>query len=356
MPFTKAQLHNIMMHRGQAYVAPNRLPYSGRVAETYLRRKIYRLEDRAALAEFRLVQEAARDIREYGLRLSSDLGISELGYDAKSITWQRNLKGYIGTRLNSLSDQIAYNAYKWNTLAYAASYYGRQWLVASMFPQRETAHKRLNSSEVSIGVLKPLQEAFDADGAIYLEQGNEWRDNYRMAVGLSTLKAQRSLTTKSTPQSPLTALQGISALLGTQSKPGKATSGLYAATSLLTRTAVMRSSNQAAAQSYQLNISLIPGLVWITSRDTKVCPMCVELDGTIYPLAGLGLLILLSLPPDGSHYGCRCSVAPTLVPTLEHEASDQPPEDSFEEWVWAYGVGNELYEFFSDDLLESTQL
>ena len=351
MGFTPAQLRSIMSSRGQAYIAPNRIAYSGRVVETYLRKKLYRLEDRAALAEFALVKAAYRDIREYGLSTAN--GLSTLTNDYYSLAWRRRLKEYSKQRLWQLSDVIAYNAYKWATLAYTASFYGRQWQLDSLLPHQDGIQRqRLTPAVTGQSVLQPALEALRVDNETYTASGQEWRESYALPVNQSILKIQRALSNPQ-EQSILDALGTISLAMGISSKPNVKTTGLYAATSLQTRTSVMRASNHAAAAAYQLNPTLIPALVWVTSHDSKVCPICQRKEGTIYPLEGLAGLFIFELPPDGSHWGCRCMTLPTLIPSLE--PSELPPELTFEEWLILFGTADELTEFFADDLLESTR-
>lgn len=356
MPLTHQQLKRIMHKSGQAFVPRDKLNYAGRVCETYLRKKLYRFEDRAALATYGLLKHTNTLIREYALQTAAQLRLTTVGNDADSISFRRMVSTYAVARLQEYGEQAARLGYQYATLAYAAGWYGRLWLLdQSTHHDSRVNITRVPQSKIAVSILQPgLRETVRADMSAYEYIGNEWRDTYITATSASIIKIKRVINaTAQTPVSPLGLTQTIGMALGINATPKESASGLYHATSLPTRTAVMRSANYASAEVYTTHTELLLGAMWLTSHDERVCPMCSRLDGSIFAINSLVGIALLGLPPDGSHYGCRCTVIPLLIP---YDAPDTPPDDSFEDWLNEYGFYDDLDFFMQDTTLESTQL
>lgn len=354
MPFTKQQIRNILNKNGQAFVSTDKLNYAGRICETYLRKKLYRWEDRAALDLYKLLKTTAASIRDYALNTAAQLRITTVGSDANSVIFRRSLNAFAQAQLNEFAGTAAAAAYQYAYTAYVAGYYGRLWMLdqASHHDPR-VKPTRLPRWKASQAVLQPgLTEAVDT--LAYEYDGSEWRDMYALAVAQSVIKVKRAVTATTTqPQGVLALTQGISASLGVNASPKQASKGLYHAVSLPTRTAVMRSANHASADVYKTHTEMLLGAMWVTSHDERVCPVCSRLDGHIYIINSLTGIALFGLPPDGSHYGCRCTIIPLMIP-VEHP--NEPPTDSFDDWLDEYGFADELDIFMQDDMLESTQL
>lgn len=355
MPLTSKQRERVL-RLAQLTVPHDRLNYAGRFCESYLRLKLYRFEDRAALALYRLLQQANADIRNYALYAAANLRLDEVGNDAASITFRRSVGNYATQRLTEYGQQAALTGYRYAVTAYAAGWYGRLWML------QEASHgdKRVRitpapMSKAALSVLQPgMQEAVLPDMSIYDMLGNEWRDNFTMAVNASVAKVKRVLiNTASNPQSVTAITQDIGLTLGVDAKGKQASKGLYHATQLPVRTAVMRSANQASAEVYGTHTEMLLGAMWVTSHDERVCPVCSRLDGSIYVINSLVGIALLGLPPDGSHYGCRCTIIPLMLPV---DRPNDPPQDSFDDWLNEWGYYDELDFFMDDTTLESTQV
>src|SRR6185295_12404945 len=115
MPFTKAQIQRIMHKPGQAYVPRDRYPYAGRIAETLVRKKIFRLEDAAAKAVYDILKRTFDDIRAYGQHIADNLGLDVLSMDAASITWRRMLLAYAEPKLGEAAHLMALSGYRFAT-------------------------------------------------------------------------------------------------------------------------------------------------------------------------------------------------------------------------------------------------
>lgn len=356
MPLTSRQLDNIMRKSGQAFVPRDRMNYAVRVCETYLRKKLYRFEDRAALAAYNLLTSAYSDIREYALYTANNLRLSTVGNDAQSIVFRRSVGDYATRRLHDYGQQVAVLGYRYATTAYTAGWYGRLWMLT----QASRGDKRVQVTRAPIAkaglsVLQPgMTEAVQADMTLYDAMGSEWRDQFTMAVNSAIAKIKRVLmTTASQPASVLPIMQDVGQQLGINATPKQSAKGLYHAVQLPIRTAVMRSANQASAAVYINHTEMLLGAMWVTSPDERVCPVCSRLDGSIYVINSLVGIALLGLPPDGSHYGCRCTIIPLMLP---YDSPDDPPDDSMDDWLLEWGLQDELSFFMDDSVLESTQL
>lgn len=356
MTLNKKQIQKIMRKSGQAYVPADKLPYKGRVAETYLRKKIYRLEDRAAHDEYQLIKAAYRDIRNEALDLALRQNIERLSLgDSASIVWRRDLINYIDTRLRLLASDIALRAYEHANTAYRAGYYGRLWLLDMITPSTwHPAVRRLNPSKTAQAILHPgLMEAIDAQS--YFQTGQEWRETYHQVWDTASIQIKRALTSAQSDE--LTIGQSVQLLakqLGITERPTARTSATFHKSQLQTRTSVMRASNHGAAQAYHEQQDFLVGVLWISSRDSRVCPTCNHYDGHIFLINSLIGISLFGLPPDGSHAGCRCTFVPILLPGFGD--GEDEPLDSFEDWIDEIGLFDELDDFFSDSQLDSTLL
>lgn len=357
MPFTQKQLTAITQTRGQSYIAGDRMNYAGRVAETFLRKKLYRWEDKAAKGINNALKASYADIRAYALKRAYLVGIDgNLANNRAGLSWRREVMAYTEQRLNALAADVARDAYEQSVMAYKVGYYGRAWLLQSMTRQRPVVH-RLDSYGLSQQVLQPgLQEA-SANLSAYAAHGQEWRERYQTPIDTALLKVRTRLNTAlSQEQTVNQALKSaIAEPLGLTSKPGLSSHGAYHALQVTTRESVMASSNQGAAQAYRENEGWLFAVMFLTARDNRVCRECAFRDGYIWPITDFvsGIIGLLFMPP--LHYGCRCTIVPVLLPDIG-DSGNAPPDDSFDEWVYNSGFGDELDPFFMDTQLESSQV
>lgn len=387
MPYTKQQIQRIMRKPGQAFVPRERMPYAGRVAETLVRRKIFRLEDTAAKADYDILKRSFDDIRAYGQRLADTLKLDTLSMDANSITWRRMFLKYAEPKLGEAAQLMALSGYRFATTAYAGGYYGRLWLMDEVVRGRFAVNKpRLYARDVAIQLLQPgfseaeeyrtkvygtywpiegqpspLTEAMLPDGMSYELAGQEWRDGYVSVATNAILRIRRgTLRFQVQKASIRETLDGIGSELGVIGDKPK---GAYYQSQLITRAAIMRASNHGAVRAYQAQVKgglheatdgWILGAVFVTSHDERVCVTCASHDGELYALNDLFGIALLGLPPDNTHPGCRCSIIMILIPDLL--SGNEPPQDTWDAWAYENGFDSDLEWFIDDNRLESTMV
>lgn len=362
MPYTKAQLHTIMTKSGKAFVPQKTLPYAGRVCETLVRKKLYALEDAAAIKDFNILKAAAQDIRFQGQRLADQLRLDALSVDAASLTWRRQFLQYAEARLTTAGDMCALAAYGDATTAYAGGYYGRLWLLDEVVRGRYAVNKpRLNVRTAAGQILQPgFKEAPQPDMNAYRWIGDEWRDNYRTVVAAGILKLRRA--TQKAQAKQMTTRQALDAVVyEIGCNEGR---GLFYQVQLVTRAAIMRASNHGAIAAYKAQTrgglqeatdGWLLGAIWLTSHDDRVCDICAPHDGEIYILNDLVGILFLGLPPDGTHYGCRCQMAPFLIPDLLG-GGDEPPLDTWDEWILENEFDGDLEWFMENRTLKSSRV
>lgn len=363
--FSKPKLKRIMATRGQAFVPRGTLNYAGRVCETYLRKKLYRWEDKTAKTAYERLQDAFMSIRRYGQDLAYRQGIERLTIDSASSYWRQKVLQECETRLRQALDIIGYETYEASLTAYKAGYYGRLWLMAMAgHGQYNVVMPPLDNVTVQRSVLHPaLTESIRGNPALYELLGDEWREQYASIADGALIKARRQLTQAvNDTETPLQALRRIEALFGVGKRSQTETRGVYYQAQLVARASIMRASNHGAAAAFRAQFAAreatetnwLLGAIWLTSNDSRVCPQCARQNGRVFVINSLVGAALLGLPPDGTHFGCRCTIIPFLIPIEGEE--NTPPENPFDEWLAEYELETELDDFFEDEILDSTQV
>lgn len=107
----------------------------------------------------------------------------------------------------------------------------------------------------------------------------------------------------------------------------------------IVRTAISHVSNYSRNQLYSENQSLIKGIKWVSTLDSRTSPICQARDGKIYPVD--------KVPAIPAHFNCRSSTVPVLKSWRElgidiDEASQstrasldgQVPDDmTYQDWL-----------------------
>lgn len=365
MPYTRAQLTAIMDKPGAAFVPKNVMPYAGRVCQTLMLKKVYAWEDKAALDEFKLLKAVYGDITAFATQQAVRYSLDTLAMDSTTLRWRRDVLDYTQHRLNTLAEQVARNAYEYASTAFLAGYYGRLWQLTEIAKTPLTIQP-IPMTTVGNKVLHPALQEVAADMYTYATQGIEWRAKYQHIYTAAYTKMSSALTIAQAQGQGVNAAlhQAIGLPLGMTSKPNAKTSAAYYQSQLETRTAILRSSNQGGiyalhTQNKRIQESTdgwIVGVQWITAGDSRVCPICLSHDGQVFIINDLVGIALMGLPPDGSHYGCRCSYAILLLLDMLKKDNNQPPEQTWNEWLVDNSVFGSLDVFMNDTQLKSSAL
>lgn len=85
----------------------------------------------------------------------------------------------------------------------------------------------------------------------------------------------------------------------------------------ISRTETMRAMRQASLQSYRANSDVIEGWMWMAAHQGRTCPMCLAMDGQVFPLTAY-----LDDHPNG-----RCSPVPVV------KGAPRPQWETGEAWL-----------------------
>lgn len=346
MPFQQRQLKRIL---DPDLIPATRVPHlATRVAESFLRRRMFVWEDATVLNQQRLYRQAYADLRLYANVASERANLSKLGQDRASQIFKDQFTGYATERLNRLTDDVAAEGLRAATKAWYASYYGRLWLldVATRADVRIPVEPP-PVEKVARQTLQRLKEDV-YDDLIRDLLGREWREQYATELDDLILRIRRSIS------SGMSSGEGIPDIMRrVRSEMGVSTdrrSGFRAnfnRIQTITRSVVNASSNAGAVEAYRRNADVIEGYEWLTARDERVCPQCRGYNGRIEPLNS-------SFRPP-AHPNCRCTVIPVVRQEILIEY-DEPPRATMSEWTDSFGLALFLSDFLSVRRLESERI
>lgn len=320
-------------------ITPAQMPsLAGRTCETWIKARLFRLEDKAARelwamyrAAFRDMQEAAYTVEDYAG------GVSKAMREPLVAEWR--------ARLMRLGQDAALHGAQTALTAYYAGYYGRAWLL-DMVTRPDVPVQAPRPQDAMRRILEQGGEGFD--DLVYNLLGKEWRSTYMLEIDDLVVRVTRQLNLgirEGEGMRPI--MRRVSSAMGTDTKPvlitdrrrgavGSAERAQYRANfnrvQVITRTAVQTASNQGSARIYNDNAALLAGYRHLTARDERVCSQCAALDGYLYPVGEW------NVPPGNTHPNCRC----TIIPELREDYADlylsEPPRETFNEWAALLGV------------------
>lgn len=76
----------------------------------------------------------------------------------------------------------------------------------------------------------------------------------------------------------------------------------------IVRTAVTHVSNVGMLETFRANQTVVSGVEYVATLDSRTTPICMALDGTVWPLDSPDIVT----PGSGTHYGCRSILAPVI--------------------------------------------
>lgn len=307
----------------------DRLPsMAARTCETWVKRRLFRLEDRAVREELALYRAAFSDIREEAYNLRGRMGgtLDRRFMDA--------LLPIMRARVLRLGHDVARVAGAYSVQAYVLGYYGRAWLL-----------DMVTAPDVRVKVPPPdirtamreriLTEAGGANiwAMIADEYGDDWYRIFSLEYDTLMINLTRVLK------------QGMRQGLGMADIMDKvadkfgielSTTGGYQSNfnvvQAVTRTYVMNSSNQGAARIFYDNRELLAGYRHLTANDERVCNICAAMDGHLYPIGEW------AVPPSNTHPNCRCTIIPELRADYADIYLNDPPRETYDEWAALLGI------------------
>lgn len=333
MPFTKRQLQQIANVRGQAFIAKGRGNRAQRITESWLRRRVYSWEDKTIADEYRLFK-----------RLYDDLKIAAFS-EANTVDsrWRRYVLNWLEPRLSALANTAAGNALTASRIAFNAGYYGKLW--------------SMDASTVSDAPLR-ITNALPMNVDIA-----DWYEAYVNEADAGILTMRR-ITNRAVSEG-LTPNQTI-IRIGRELGVGRNPRGVFYRTQLQTRSAIMRMFNLGGVEAFKAQLpplreadsvptQLLAGIEFVSSRDGRVCLKCQSLDGMTWPPEALLTPEVLTVPPEGTHLGCRCGLYAMLTANYLLP-ENTPPDMTYNEWLTANGYIGVMGDFLSETDLESTQI
>lgn len=342
MPYTRRQIERIL----HADLIPDgRMPYAGRVCESYLKRRLFLLEDRAVREQFKAYRAAYRDLREMAHASASRAG--GVNRQFRDDYYPRAV-----ARLRTLERTIGQIAAHHTAEAIYAGYYGRAWMLDMQTSASYTPH--MPGPETAALRNGPLREAWDEKQVWQLladELGPEWYDVFNLEFDTLIIKLRRSLNTG------MRAGEGIADIvervgrdMGINVNPDAGYRANFYRVQTITRTYVMSASNIGAQQLYADNADVLSGSEHLTARDERVCPVCAGMDGKIYPLGEW------NIPPLNTHPNCRCTVIPVVKDDYLSDLIDQRPRQTLQEWADEQGVAALLAAFLTGRLMNTDRV
>lgn len=340
MPYNKRQIDRILNHDGEPIIPLNSaMGLAARITESYIRRRIYRIEDITVLKQFHHLKQAFVDIRNHALDLAQRSRMDTLGINAEGILWRRDLDRYIATRLNLLSGELAGHTLRKAGEIYLYSYLGRAWSMDMATRPEIKINKSLPSFyQVTADVVQPAMEAFQPSVAAYELLGVEWQQQYADTLNDGARRIRNQLQIAlGQGESVLAGVNRVGDVLGVND----GTSGVAGRLGTITRSNVQRASVSGVTAIANENTDVLWGFRYVTARDSKVCPICAPLDGAMWSLEMLHEVVY---PVQDTHPNCRCNLYPITTDAVANPA-DTPPPLTWEEWLRV----NSLDDFFSEE-------
>lgn len=344
MPFTNRQIQTLL---DPGLFTKGRVQHLGyTITESYLKRRVFALEDRAVKAQWALYKAAYADLRTTAHNLADGLQMSKLGRTRTSMAWRDAFLSSATQRLQQLADDSAAVGLRNATAAYLGSYYGKAWqmdvnTVEGWRPQMQVVDGLYTALDVTV-----REDVYD--DAIRSLLGAEWRNTYRAQLDDLVLRIRGAIV------SGMDAGEGIDDIMrrvrdvmGISTNRSQGYRANFNRVQTITRTLVNQISNDATAAIYRLNSDVMTHYEWLTAHDERVCPVCKSLDKTIYQISD-------SFRPP-AHPNCRCTTIPVIDPSLLN-APDGTPRYTMPEWLALMGILSVLDDFLAPRELETERI
>lgn len=363
MALSKRHIDKVLNVSGYAFVDPVEAPnLIQRYTESYIRRRLFAVEDETILDVYGHYRRAYDEIVSYGNRLADEMGIRQVENNRDGVMWRRGVLRYADDRLRRLGEDVARLSYEKVVLSYLVSYYGKLWMLDSMTVQDVVNVKPLSSVGASFAVMdKQLLEDVGSK-IIYDNLGVEWREQYANEMDDVLLKIRRRLTTGiGNGQTIKQLMNGVADEMGVSIDRRR--TGIpdvrknFNRVQTITRSYFIDANNRAALGAYQANMDVVGGVKWLTANDGRVCRICQGLANKIWKVDDP----YMRHPVSDTHPMCRCSLIPVIhseMPvdvSFELYADDVPPSTGFGDWLIGFGLGWLAQEFMGREL-DSTRI
>lgn len=265
--------------------------------------------------------------RELEARMRHRLGwIAERGYDASSFTLRRldeNLREF---------RPIIREAYKQlgtgvRSGVREAARFEAGFLTATMERALGPAADMLAVRGLVPEVLRAILDQRPFQGAIFREWIRELPERAFLRFGKSM--RQGMLLGESVDQLVIRAFGKATRVGGQWIRTGGAFEATTREAQTWVRSYMMHTTNSARDEFYDTNESLLKGVQWIVTLDTRTCEICGPRDGRLYSMDGRE-------PLDGGpswdegpgrvHPNCRCSSMPVMKSLRELGLSNRADE------------------------------
>lgn len=299
MPYTRKQIKRINNVKGEPFLAGEH-SLALRTSESYIRRRLFALEDATINTLYRKWKAAFGDIKAHALDAGNRLNVGTLGITPEALNWKRDVMEYAGLRYRRLMLDIADTVLERATLAYALGYYGRAYVLdMATAPDAQVKVPRLENRGVTRRVIQPrLKEAITPDQFVIDLLGDNWQDTYTDIGDELLIKTRRAIDAGTANGDSLnTLLNGLASVMGVD----KAQKGAFAQTNGVTRDYMLGAGSNGGNDLYKINEVWVLGLMWVaTASDNRTCPTCRSLHGTVWSLGDKNMLVA----PFDSHPRC----------------------------------------------------
>lgn len=357
MAVSKRHVNHVLDANGYQFVDPVEAPnLTLRYTETFLRRRLFAVEDESIIGIYQMYRQAFNDIRGRALIEADNLGIRKLDTDTLSVQWRRLVSDYMTIRLRELALQVARYAYDRVVLAYLASYYGKYWMLDSMTVDDVVRIPRISAEDASRAVMDKQMLEDVGNRIIYDAMGREWREQYRDQLDEVIIRIRRRMSTgMGNGEDIPTLMNGIADLLGVDIDGRRVTPKVMQANfnrvQAITRSHFIDANNRASLAVYQRNDDIVQGVQWLTAQDNRVCPQCQALAWKTWDVNDINM----KHPVSDTHLLCRCTHIPVLYDDIETVPDEAPPSTKFTDWLIGFGLGILLQEFIGRQL-DSTRI
>lgn len=296
-----------------------RLPHNAmRSAETYIKRRVFAVENDAVLKLQALYLGAQRDIRD-----------AMEATPVQSAGWRGGMTDYAAQRVGKLRNDVLAQVETSAKAAMVGGYYSRLWLLDMATPE---------DKQINLVPLTPQDFREDMyDDMIRDLLGKDWRAQYNLELDDLTLRIRRAIGTGMTDGEGMAGIQRrVRDAIGVQTDRRKGYRANFSRVQAITRTVVQTVANKGAVAAYRANADILSGYEWLTAHDERVCPECLAMDGKVFPLKSE------RRPP--LHPNCRCTVIPVIAKDALDDGANRP-RLSFDDWKRGIGMDRELADF-----------